>query len=342
MKILHTADLHLKDKEHLSVLQAIIDLANKEQVELIIIAGDLFDMSANGRILEAAMLPIWEQFYGSVLIVPGNHDYKFLNNRTELAPNVVVAHQTPYSVAEIDGIYFVCVPYQKDISLSDIDIPLYEPSVLISHGTYEGGENSKYFPISATDLSGRYRYVAIGHYHQWSDRWVGGTCVVNPGSPRQTRKTDVGVRYVSILDTNAWLTERVVLPIEFVEYQKVSLSVTDSEPAIQEKLLRATAALVQHPFARIELSLQGTLVFSKYSLSERVDTWTYFLAQRGRNIKQITWDLTKLTQISNNVMQSQFTKLMVDQIAEISPEEVNDLAPFLFERLQHSNEKFID
>lgn len=341
MKILHTADLHLKEKEHISVLQSIVRLAIQENVELIIIAGDLFDISANGRILEAALLPIWEQFSGSVLIVPGNHDYKFLNNRSELAPNVIIANKTPYSVAEIDGLFFVCVPYQPNISLSDISIPSFDPSILITHGTYDSN-NSSYFPIVSSDLSRRYRYVALGHYHTWFDKWIDGTCVVNPGAPRQTRKTDAGARYVSILDTSSWLMERIVLPINFVDYQSISISVTDTESMIQQKLLRATSTLDHYRFAEVSLTIQGSLIFTKHSLSERLNLWKDFLSNHGRDVSRITWDLTKITQISSEVMYSSFSRLMVDKIADLAPQELDELAPFLFERIQHINQKNID
>ncbi|MGL4561793.1 MAG: metallophosphoesterase family protein, partial [Brevinema sp.] len=320
----------------------IIQLAQKENVELILIAGDLFDVAANGRLLEAAMLPIWEQFQGSVLIVPGNHDDKFLNHRSELAPNVIVANQTPYSVAEIEGLYFVCVPYQHDISLSDINIPNYDPAILVTHGTYESGTKAKYFPISSSDVAGRYRYVALGHYHTWFDRWTNGTCLVNPGAPRQTRKSDIGARYVSLIDTDSWAMERLLLPIVFIDYQTINVSVTDAEKIIQDKLLRATSSLLDYSFVQISLKLQGSLIFSKYSLSQRLEMWKDFLMKNRRDVNRITWDLTKITQISSNVMHASFSRLMVDKISEIAPKELDDLAPFLFERLQYKNQKYID
>ncbi len=206
MKILHTADLHLKGREHITIVETIIQTANREGVDLIIVAGDLFDMANQGRDLETALLPIWSKFDGDVLVIAGNHDYKYLNNRTELAPNVTVANQKPYSVAKIDGVHFVCVPYQVDMSLIDIAIPRFSPSILITHGTF--GKEDRYFPIFADDVAGRYQYVALGHYHTWFERWEDGTLIVNPGAPRQTRKSDKGVRYVSLIDTDTWLMEK--------------------------------------------------------------------------------------------------------------------------------------
>ncbi len=343
MKILHTADLHLKTKDQLTIVQSIIDLAKKERVDLIIIAGDLFDATANGRVLETALLPLWSHFEGDILVVPGNHDYKYLQHRDSVAPNVTIAHKAPYSVAKIEGVYFVCVPYQANCSLVDIEIPSYEPSILITHGTF-GAQNSEnsYFPITSSDVGGKYRYVALGHYHTWFDKWVDGTLVVNPGAPRQTRKTDKGLRYVSLVDTNTWMMERVALSVSFVEYITFPLSVIDSEEDIEERLLAVTKTLKTNPYATLEIAVQGSVVFSKFSLSEHIDQWNTFLKDNNIDSHRVQWDLSKLTQISKELMYASFTRLLVDKMSDNEETDINDLAPFLFERLQQANQQHLE
>lgn len=335
MKILHTADLHLKSKEHISLVDTIIHMANQELVDLIIIAGDLFDMANQGRDLESALLPIWEKFSGDILVVPGNHDYKYLNNRTELAPNVIIANQVPYSVAKIDGVYFICVPYQKDISLEDINIPLYEPSILITHGTF--GKQDTYFPIMPMDIAGRYQYVALGHYHSWFDRWEEHTLVVNPGAPRQTRKTDKGIRYVSLLDTDTWHMEKIALPVTYVEYKTVNLSIVDSLDEIKGKLLTAVQEMNHHPYCEVEIILQGSILYTDVSLSEHLEKWNRLLEANNINIGKVRWNTEKVTQISPSIVYSSFSKLLSDKILEKHPEELEELSHFLFERLQQEH-----
>ncbi|MGL4677359.1 MAG: metallophosphoesterase family protein [Brevinema sp.] len=335
MRILHTADLHLKGREHINVLETIIYTANRESVDLIIVAGDLFDMANQGRDLENALLPIWEKFSGEVLIIPGNHDLKYLNNRSELASNVIVANTKPYSVALIDHIYFVCVPYQADVSLSDISIPRFDPAILIAHGTY--GKTNSYFPIFADDIAGRYQYAALGHYHTWFDRWEDGTLIVNPGAPRQTRKTDKGLRFVALIDTDTWMMERITLPISYVEYKTVHLSVIDSPEEVAEKLLNTVRESQNNSHCETEIVLQGGLLYSQYSLSECINRWNHFLSKNGIDLAKIRWNTDKLTQISPKILYSSFGKLLVDKIVDSYSEELNELAPFLFERLQQEN-----
>ena len=341
MRILHTADIHLKGREHISIIESIIYVANREKVDLIIIAGDLFDAAANGRVLENELLPIWEQFRGEVLIVPGNHDVKYLKDRTELASNVIVANKTPYSVAQIDDIYFVCVPYQENISLSDIELPGFDTSVLITHGTYNSKNENTYFPIAISDVSSLYNYVALGHYHTWFDKWESGTLVVNPGAPRQTRKTDKGARFVAIIDTATWKMERVSLPILYTEYNIVNLSVVDTPADIEEKLLNATKELNNHPYCEVMLSLQGSISFSQHSLSEFITKMKEILDKNDIDINRIHWNVDKITQLSEPMMYASFTRLLVDKITDAAPQEVNELAPFLFERLQQENQNIL-
>ncbi|MDK2819115.1 MAG: metallophosphoesterase family protein [Spirochaetota bacterium] len=341
MRILHTADIHLKKKEHLSIVESIIHVANKESVDLIIIAGDLFDAAANGRVLENALLPIWEQFYGDILIVPGNHDVAYLKDRTELAANVIVANEEPFSVAQIEDIYFVCVPYQSSVLLSDINIPQFPSSILITHGTYNARNENTYFPIASKDVCDIYNYVALGHYHTWFEKWERGTLVVNPGAPRQTRKSDKGARFVAIIDTETWKMERVILPVVYNEYSVVNLSVVDSSIDIEEKLLFATKELANNSYCEVVLSVQGSVSFSEYSLSELIARFKKILNKNGIDVTRIHWNLDKITQISPQMMYASFTRLLVDKITDISPHEIDELAPFLFERLQQENQNIL-
>lgn len=85
MKILHTADWHVgrtirgKDRshEHEQVLAEITDLAVKEQVDLVILAGDIFDAAAPPpeaeRIVYRSLLDL--AAVAPVVAIAGNHDH---------------------------------------------------------------------------------------------------------------------------------------------------------------------------------------------------------------------------------------------------------------------------
>ena len=84
MKLLHTADWHVgrtirgrsRDDEHRQVLAEIAAIARDEQVDLILVAGDIFDTAAPApaaeEIVYRALLDLAE--VASVVMVAGNHD----------------------------------------------------------------------------------------------------------------------------------------------------------------------------------------------------------------------------------------------------------------------------
>jgi exonuclease SbcD len=84
MKLLHTADWHVgrtirgrsRDDEHRQVLAEIADIADEEKVDLILVAGDIFDTAAPAataeEIVYQALLNLAE--VAPVVIVGGNHD----------------------------------------------------------------------------------------------------------------------------------------------------------------------------------------------------------------------------------------------------------------------------
>lgn len=84
MKFLHTADWHVgrtirgrsRDDEHVAVLGEIATIARDEQVDLILVAGDIFDTAAptaaSEEIVYRVLLEMAEA--APVVIVAGNHD----------------------------------------------------------------------------------------------------------------------------------------------------------------------------------------------------------------------------------------------------------------------------
>jgi exonuclease SbcD len=84
VKILHTADWHVgkalqgrsRSEEHRTVLAEIADVARAESVDLILVAGDLFDSASPSaeaeRIVYRALLDLNDA--APVVVVPGNHD----------------------------------------------------------------------------------------------------------------------------------------------------------------------------------------------------------------------------------------------------------------------------
>src|SRR3954447_19945908 len=85
MKLLHTSDWHVgkqirgntRADEHRSVLFEIGEIAEREEVDLILVAGDLFDTSAPSPESEEIVFDALLRFArtgAEVVVIGGNHD----------------------------------------------------------------------------------------------------------------------------------------------------------------------------------------------------------------------------------------------------------------------------
>ena len=127
MKIFHTADLHIGMKFNNypepvrsqlkqargDVLGKMVSIANKQECNIFVVAGDLFD-SINGNTKKSIgeVVTALKGFHGEcVLVMPGNHDYdnnmvELWNNFQELSQDinniVFINQERPYSLADWD------------------------------------------------------------------------------------------------------------------------------------------------------------------------------------------------------------------------------------------------
>src|SRR5665647_1647417 len=127
MKIFHTADRHIGMKFNNypepvrsqlkqargDVLGKMVSIANKQECNIFVVAGDLFD-SINGNTKKSIgeVVTALKGFHGEcVLVMPGNHDYdnnmvELWNNFQELSQDihniVIINQERPYSLADWD------------------------------------------------------------------------------------------------------------------------------------------------------------------------------------------------------------------------------------------------
>lgn len=117
MKILHTGDNHFQFKrieEALNCFEYIVQYINQNPVDLVVIAGDIFDRNVmiNSTVFKAATALIKEiSKKNRLLIVRGNHDPDGSLEVFEKFGNVVLA--TKPEVIKFNGYNFCCLPYIK-------------------------------------------------------------------------------------------------------------------------------------------------------------------------------------------------------------------------------------
>jgi len=230
MKLLHTADLHLKKGEdsRLEVLAWLVGRADEIGVDYFVIAGDLFDSDTDATLLRMKLRSIFDRARCKFIVIPGNHDENSFGPDFEYGKNVVQITDRPYQVIETGGIKICGVPYQqKRFSECTKDLPsgldvlvvhgtLYEPSYIFSQ---LDDPEARYMPIFPPDLHHIARYVAMGHLHaRFVDFKYPGTRVVYPGAPTALGKKCEGERNYCLAEINGGRFEVQKCGIESANY----------------------------------------------------------------------------------------------------------------------------
>lgn len=213
MKILHTGDLHLgsafsglshgeserRRAAQLDNFCAIVDLAAIESVDLVLIAGDLFDTPRVPRAVSDLVFDALAGLSCPVVIAPGNHDpYRAESTYdSEIFPENVFVFASEelerFSFPNIGGgvDVFGYAFLGSDLAASPLESApdracLGEGlSILLAHGDLDL-PLSKYGPIRSSDLARcGADYVALGHVHNVSDgvRFFGDSAVAYCGFP---------------------------------------------------------------------------------------------------------------------------------------------------------------
>ncbi len=211
IKLLHTADHQLgvkfsgfgekgKQLRHAvkESLKTTVDLALAEAVDLVLIAGDLFDSNAVSRnLVDEAVAQLKRLASIPVCILPGTHDCydaSSVYRRPEFraTPNVHIFTDEMRSIAFPD--LDLTVYGRANLNPTGTESPLTglektketHYHVAMAHGemAIEGKSSGDYYPIegreiAATDMS----YVALGHWHRYADFSQGGVKAFYCGAP---------------------------------------------------------------------------------------------------------------------------------------------------------------
>lgn len=210
MRYAVTSDLHLKSEapQRLENLAAMLVLLEKEGVEHLIIAGDLFDKGYAGYAALDELLSRHKKL--QVIAFPGNHDQGLAAGQFS-SPNMRVLETATLMDSESRDLSLVFLPYQDGKTMGEAleELPELEklagkPWVLFSHGDFGprrkhlAGNEEGYFPLTPLDIS-RFRptRVILGHIHKPSPL---DATVVYPGSPFPLDINETGQRRVLLLE----------------------------------------------------------------------------------------------------------------------------------------------
>lgn len=260
MKFIHIADIHLgavpdsgkpwgedRAKEIWETMEHIIDVCNKEEVDLLLVAGDLFHRQPKVRELKELDYLFSKLETAQVVIMAGNHDYISIRSNYRDYPwsdNVHMFYIMDLQIMEFPEIntkVYGLSYLQRDITESIYDDLKPEDKkgfhILLAHGGDE-----KNIPINKKKLQASgFDYIALGHIHKpeiISER------MAYSGSLEPLDKNETGERGYILGNVNKTAEASTKIDIKFIpssqrEYKSIELyiDVTTTNGALKDKAL---------------------------------------------------------------------------------------------------------
>lgn len=289
MKILHTADIHLKEDsgERWDALLKIIELGSIEKIDAMIISGDLFDADIDALKLKVKLREIFSGLKYKIYVIPGNHDLRSFDDRAYFGSNVRVIMSVD-DMYDDEGVVITGIPFrnikEQEIFgiLQNISVKL-DPgkcNILLFHGELidsyysrhdfgEEGEN-RYMPVRLdlfADMN--FNYILAGHFHTNFNAWIfdkpgGKGYFVYPGSPVPVTRRETGRRKVNIFKTGGAPSE-VFIKTPYYEEVRVKLDPFSSVDPVAEIKSRIDS---RNTDARIFLTVEGYINSGRHGIDE--------------------------------------------------------------------------
>ena len=284
MKIIHTSDLHLdapltsrlsrlKAKERrgelISGFRAVCDTAERENVRAVIIAGDLFDNDTVSQKTLNYLIGIIGKCHGvDFLYLSGNHEKKrLLDSGLEIPQNLKIFGKD-WTYFNIDGVTFagrsvICENMFESLRLDENSV-----NIVVLHGVLtEHTDNTD--KIGEKDFSALpIDYLALGHYHSYSEKNIGERCVaVYSGTPEGRGFDEAGDKGYSLISVNGdTLDHRFVTSMQRkIHIKEFVIDDSYDEISLEDKISEILSDVRRDDIAR--LVLKGS-----YKPGEKLDS----------------------------------------------------------------------
>lgn len=246
VKILHTADVHLREDEPKTreALEEVLATASVEDVDVVTIGGDLFDSPADAEALRPELREVLQGNPFDIVAIPGNHDEDVYKENLRFGNDLDILTDEPFATREADGLELVGVPFTSSMT-EELFAALQAHSdeheqALLLHCTLDlgfhtgatGEDEGTYFPVSRATLGELgYEYVLAGHIHAGVQEvpLANGGRFIYPGSPVSHSTKETGPRHAVLVDTAT--ADVTAIPLETYYYDSLSTVVRPSAEA---------------------------------------------------------------------------------------------------------------
>jgi DNA repair exonuclease SbcCD nuclease subunit len=214
LRVLHTADVHLDGdvggsaeqqlayrERGRAVLRRIVDRALADEVDLVLIAGDLFDHNRVPDTTLAFVQAQLDRLRQPVVILPGNHDALYtrsIHDRHDFSAGAPHVHV----IRRLDGQTLDFPELEVSVwgRAMEEHVPTFQPlanlpsrddrrwSIAMGHGFFypERQRADRSSPIFADEVrDSGWDYLALGHHHVRTDVSQGPVAAHYPGAPME-------------------------------------------------------------------------------------------------------------------------------------------------------------
>jgi DNA repair exonuclease SbcCD nuclease subunit len=286
MRILHTADIHLRapDDERWEALGIVLDKAGELGADVLVVSGDMFDKHVEAERLKTPLRRLFEGCALEVVILPGNHDRRGLGAGDFYGERVAVLAD-PRQTIDIGDVRIAGLPFE-DVAAETVierliglkaqvrdgatNILLYHGELLDmmpGAGAFGDEDEHEYMPVRLSAFAGLgFDYVLAGHFHRGYDvrRYEGGYFAY-PGSPVSVTKKEVGIRHADLVETGK-PPQAVALDTHHVVDMEVHLNPLDRADPLEE--IRGRVSRL-HPKAAVYLSVGGFANLDALEMTEK-------------------------------------------------------------------------
>lgn len=286
MKILHTADLHLTEEasERWDTLAELVNIARRQKVSALVIAGDLFDQNVEAEKMRGPLRAAIGGEDFQTIILPGNHDHKAYSSGLYFGENVAVINdwREPVKVGEtiVWGLPYERLSGDRLVGRLREMGGLMNPkadNILLFHGELldayfsrqELGDegDQRYMPVKLSYFAPLpLKYVLAGHFHSRYAGWKlpGEGLFIYPGSPVAITRRETGRRMANLLTVGGAPEE---VPLDSFHYEALNITL-DPFNAEDPRIILQDRLEKTHPAARVLLTVQGLFNGSVLGISE--------------------------------------------------------------------------
>ncbi len=345
MKILHTADIHLREdkNERWDALCNIAELGTRENIDIMMISGDLFDGNVDAAKLKVRIRELLSNLDYRIFILPGNHDSKSFEDGSFLGSNVELIHSIE-DIHELDDIRIAGLPFEETgvseiyerlnhissrLDSSKCNILLYHGELLdsfYSRGDFGDEGENRYMPSRLDyfrDMN--FDYVLSGHFHTNFNVWEFDKkrYFTYPGSPVSITRRETGKRRVNIFKIGQPPGE-VLLNTPFYEEITIKLDpFSDIDPvtAINQELDKADNN------ATILLNIDGYINRLKHGIDETTlkESLEKIKKDRGNIIEKRFDPIDWSTVLEDEIFKTFLTKLNLKDYSDAKKDSIKEL-----------------